>query len=450
MDSHLPSSKRIGPRPIGLWIIAASLLPAGRLPAAEKPQFVTRGCAAMVSLVPADPGELRHEIAEPPAHGRLSPVPGRPHLFVYRADDEFAGEDRLTHRPSDAPDSEPRSLVLRVLDPAPLSPGYFIPGRGTPGVSYATGAPARLAAHGLDRFPEAFAISSRFGREVSVYEADGSLRWRFQTRNSPWSVAIDEDGSIVTADYDEGGSYLLKLNPSDGDVLAAHHFKDWSIAFANPVGGGAYLLARRIRSDPADKGQVVLWSEDSGIVWEYPGALQHPRWAEMAGDLVAIADTFGHRTIVHDRRTGVDREWSDSFPNDLRWMPDGRLLVTEEHADRIYLLDPSDGSAELVLAAPGMEDLSLDAPAMAALNGPARRVDPDSEESRSRSSLEYSGLRTVYAPNGAVPLPEGGFLVADTDNNRVLFVDGAGEVLVSLSGFNNVEKVAPLSRRPGH
>lgn len=157
----------------------------------------------------------------------------------------------------------------------------------------------------------------------------------------------------------------------------------------------------------------------------------HPRSALLAGNVLYVPDLFGHQ-IAGYSFPGLQQLWAYDayYPNDIELLNDGRLLVTEEHSNRIYKLDTATGAKESLLNC----GLSV----YADLNATSAQI----------IEAELSGIlqapnghsicqNRLYSPGSTRTGPNNTFIVSDTDNHRILILDISGNVLTTVNNVNN-------------
>jgi outer membrane protein assembly factor BamB len=156
----------------------------------------------------------------------------------------------------------------------------------------------------------------------------------------------------------------------------------------------------------------------------------YPRAAVLDGGTLYVADTFGHKVKAFDFSSGALLWAVDSYyPNSLQFIG-GRLLVSEEHSNRVVWLDVTTLEKEIAVGC-GLDIFADPTATVAQIK--AREASGDLTKSNGRSICE--GL--LYSPNGASMQDDGTFLISDTDNHRVLHIDSFGTIIREIVGFNN-------------
>lgn len=191
----------------------------------------------------------------------------------------------------------------------------------------------------------------------------------------------------------------------------------------------------------AGAGKVEFFNVSSGVpvsqglVTEH---LSYPRavhWVGLGG-VIAVADTFGHKVKMIHLSTGklatnvTHNSFDVYYPNDVRPIGGGKILVAAEHENRIITVNYNTGDRELVFAADIAPYNDIDAtrqdivnhePASFVTTGrPVIFVPPKQEVAK-----EYADEPTCYAPNCAFFSAEK-LVLCDTDHHRVLVLDSTG------------------------
>jgi hypothetical protein len=279
-------------------------------------------------------------------------------------------------------------------------------------------------------FPSDFVALMQYSRTLVYFTRNGGVVWTYP--NEGRYVTVFDAGILVS------GEDMTQV-----DALDFSGMRRYRMHFALPVNyakvQGNRLIVVYSYHAPVD---IYEWSNTTGkgalVAQTLP--VSYARAATIQGDAIAIADTFGHRTVVASISTGhVLASFPTIYPNDVSWQGNF-LYVAEEHNDRILAYSMVTGEKFVVMAPPAPELWIRDLQAT-----PIATCGNDSPSARSRSSDVCSGAFTLYAPNGIALHPEGLF-VADTDNSRIVFAGSNGAVSV-LSGLNNPVKVAVVPAR---
>jgi hypothetical protein len=382
----------------------------------------------------------RIRLVEPPRHGTLRTGDSL-QFQTYVPNLPFEGRDSAVFRIRQTDGSE--STVLVVFDViAPVVPdfAYYVPGTGTTPPDYRIPNAARLVG---PAFPLPVIVNSDFGQVVERIQPDGTTAWRHVQPSPTSTVAVLNNSEIFVA----GAREVRVLDGASGALRRTIPIslpEGSALQFANPLDAHRILLSWFTATDISFIG---IWNSQQGWEWNSPQPYLWPRWAELSGNFLAVADTYNNRVVVQSFPSGrIITEIPAYFPNDVRFVNAFKLLITEEHSDRIWLYDLLTRKKILVISAPGpRSDLSLPFSTVEQLsNSVDLRMIPTSSSSFSKASTRSAGKNTVYAPNGAVRLPNGSYYIADSDNHRVIHVSSQGIVLSELVGLNNPTKVAYL------
>lgn len=360
--------------------------------------------------------------------------------LTYISKDDYIGWDTLrysVHRAGyDQPLAQGLTLNFRTLPFNDPELSHYVPGHGTVDFKYGIKPPVQL--DGV--LPCDIVIASVTGL-IERIDADGTTVWRNHVKSTTRSVSVlngevygYKKGAIVRIlDFSTGG--LKRI------IDLSNEFD--KINFVNAMENGL-LIGGTVNA----KGKVILWTLEQGVVWINPHSSAYPRWAARKEDVIVIADTFGSRIYGTDMRTSeIMFSKQVHYPNDVRFLDSDTLLITAEHEDTIYTYNISSGFASWVYGSHQNDLKNMRIPfrkRRRLATTPTMRIDPADIESKSKSSVEYSGRETLYAPNGAVAAGTNGILVADTDNHRVVYlrkVHGGFKIFGVLEGFNNPSKI---------
>lgn len=357
--------------------------------------------------------------------------------FTYFPDLGFEGVESLLARVHDD-QSSGASFVIELQIEQPTFPmlSYFVPGQGTIDVEEGDPGQASLSGQAL---PADIVVNSQLGKLIERLDRNGESVWRYQQPTQSRSIDYHDGEVFYTTNTEvqvlNGATGVLDRRiqlPSDtGYVLFANVLEDHSMLIGRRRVNGNYSV-----DQVTSTGELIQ-------SWFYAEVFA-PRWADRAGDRLVVADTFNHQVILLNIATDERVDIPVYFPNDVRLVEE-RILITEEHADRVWWYDVQTETRELVISGPGeRSNLSLSLSEIIALaNSPDSRIQPANDRSKSVSAVEYAGPRTLYSPNGAVAVGNA-YLIADTDNHRVLHVGANGEVLSIVGTFNNPTKVMPV------
>jgi hypothetical protein len=314
-----------------------------------------------------------------------------------------------------------------LLYPSNLDHSFYAPaGQETINVSFSKFTEPVLYG---EAFPSDFVVLAQFSNTLAYVTRSGSTKWTYPSIGR--FVTASESGILVLSAFD---TQIV-------DVLDFSGAFQRSLAFDRPVNYAKIEADRLVVVYAMEQAEVEIyeWSKTTGR-----GALQaksspvsFARSAALHGDRIAIADTFGQRTLVESLSTGKSlASFPMKYPNDVNWQGDF-LYVVEEHADRIVAFDTISQEEFVVMAPPSPEFWKTDFPSY-----PIEFCGGEGPFARSKSSDACSGEFTLYAPNGFA-IRNDGMFVADTDNSRVIFVR-SGSVVSALVGLDNPVKVAMI------
>ena len=377
-------------------------------------------------------GQRHFEIDSFPVHGTLS---GDKTSFLnYQPNPGYTGIDYAKYR-IHAGDraSNTATITFRVVLPQNPTRSYFVPEFGTVNSTEGTPAPPT---HTGSSLPQSFAVVSGLGRVIDAIGQNGNVLWRYQKENTWASLAVCND-TLVFCDND----IIYWIDNNSGHLLHTERYPA-KLLFVNPTPQG--LLVGEWTTDTEQ--HIAMFWPKTGLLWKLPQAFNWPRWSAIHNNLIVVANTYDSSIIGIDLENG-DELFSEDvfFANDVRFLNPQSLLIVEEHADRVWTYDIASKSRNWVVgAANGLENVNLDLDQLTELSH-TMRIDPSDEMSYSKSWRGYAGIQTLYAPNGAIALPNGGLYVADTDNHRVVYVDVHGKIVSEITGFNNPNKVSFLT-----
>jgi hypothetical protein len=329
--------------------------------------------------------------------------------------------------------SDPRPHLVYAPKEQPLTyqpildHSYYSPGYETVNVEFSAFAEPVLYG---EAFPSDFVVQAQFSKTLAYVTKAGITKWTYPSM-----------GRFVTATDSE----ILVLNSSDPQIVDVLDFSgvlQRRVAFDRPVNHAKIEAGRLIVVYAVEAAQVEIygWSKTTGrgaLQARSSSAVSYARSASLNGDRIAIADTFGQRTIIESLSTGqILASFPMIFPNDVSWREDF-LFVVEEHADRVVAVNTISHQKFVVMAPPSPEFWEASFPSY-----PNEFCGADTPYARSRSADACSGAFTLYAPNGFV-VRDDGMYVADTDNSRVVYVKD-GSVVSVLLGLDNPVKVATI------
>lgn len=315
------------------------------------------------------------------------------------------------------------------LSYAPITTNsYYSPGVGT--VNTANSLFVAPKIHGPD-FPAEFIVMSEYSSTLSKIDKAGNVVWiyassgRFAASNGTY-IFVSNATDLDTVDVvDQSGKLRFSLIFAD------------EVNFARAIGNRLIIVYNTIR--PAD---IYSWDDQTGIGPRQFSSttLSFGRGADIRGNKIAFADTFGLRTVIQSLDDGaILDQFPTYYPNDVAWRGDF-LYIAEEHHDRILAWNSISKKKFVVMAAPNP---TLWDPNIGLTTEETEYCGNDAPSPRSKSSDICAGDFTLYAPNGFW-LRKDGMFIADTDNSRVVYVKD-GKAVSMLLGFNNPVSVVALN-----
>lgn len=270
-------------------------------------------------------------------------------------------------------------------------------------------------------------ILSQFSKTLSRIDVKGNVVWTYATGGR---FVFSDEKYVYVSDLSD--LKIVHVLDGAGNLVRKIKF-DLEVNYVSTFGQHIAVVYNAIA--PVN---IYRWSSEAalGELTFSSLSVSFARSASLSGGNLAIADTFGDRTIVQSVIDGkIVMNRSTYFPNDVAWRGDF-LYVVEEHHDRIIAVNIITGKAFVVLAPPitGYWDPNI------VLGSAPRYTCNSGSPQRLGASDTCSGMMTLYAPNG-IKLAKDGMWVADTDNSRVIFVKD-GMVSSALVGFNNPVKIA--------
>ena len=304
---------------------------------------------------------------------------------------------------------------------------WYVPGYGTINVN--EGQTPNPAVMEYGPFSGDIVVLSDLGRSVDYIQANGVTRWRFY---EPYRIrGLQQVGNTVTF---ISATSVVVLDLATGEEL--RRIRLLHVGSMNsfvPVEKG--FLAT-INADGTNT--VMLLNHSHQIIWKNPYRASYPRSAEMVGNVVIVADTFGHRVYGVDITTDqIVFEYDEYFPNQVEQTDHG-LLVVGEHSNRVYLLNTNSGVRNVVYTcqASPFDNIYLTSDEIKTLEeGTSLLLEPD-KPTTSKSVC----AQDLYSPNGAALISRSHAVIASTDDGCVFEVR-SGTKTALICGFNNPANV---------
>lgn len=316
---------------------------------------------------------------------------------------------------------------------------YFSPTVGTVHISTDVGDP----------------VSTGEARNMVVTCADPKTVWGIVAGAAAWSVTEAEyvrGGMVFNGEfYYTCGNKVRVRDPATGAFIRDYSFPDATFINAVWVGDSMGFPALGVIYSGTGPDLVKLYDITSGqaLVHTSPAMVSEARALYVAAGRIYVASTFDHLVKVIVISTGlIESQTAVYYPNDVRPLPDGRVLVTAEHENRIFKWDPATDAREMVLSAPvaPFNDITKTKAEIEAATPTTGATEPtyspEYSPPKQIAAQEYHpGAISIYAPNAAFIDGAADLLVAPTDDHHVIIVRG-GVVVTEVTGLNSPVGVA--------
>lgn len=296
---------------------------------------------------------------------------------------------------------------------------FYLPGHGTLNVFYGMREEKPIC--------EGFAPGEIFilmgaGDAIALFNSDCSLKWLRPIGGGPSGTILGYTDSTIKF-IDE--QIVYEVSRETGETLSTED------------------IGTITKSDSAIFGP---WGKETALFVDgvaISETFTYPRdVTEYGSGLYAVADTFGQRVVVFNKKGEKLFQREFYYPNQATFLSADRLLVVEEHANRIVEWGLSTDEVSLLYGCDRhaiYTDLS---------STPSEILDLENNSTELvREGLgvcaQEFGSETLYSPNGA-SLYEGGLLISDSDNHRVIGVNEAGVIELEISGLNHPTKAVVL------
>lgn len=234
---------------------------------------------------------------------------------------------------------------------------------------------------------------------------------------------------------------------------------DAALAGAEVFGTAPHMLCHLV--SPLQETLLALDGEGQ-ILWRTGSELNlfHPFRAHIGEEVAWIADTGNDRVVALDLESReILREWGDhllplSQPRSAVPTPHGNLLICDEGNQRLVL---AGASGELLWEYGHPHDIMSPFYAEQTDSGSVLfcdkalhmvfEIDPRSKQiiwSYGANLIAGDGPDELCEPGCVRRLPQGGTLIADTGNNRLLLISPQGQLLRSYRGSPEIPLLRPI------
>lgn len=355
---------------------------------------------------------------------------------------------------------QPRLLSDAPLTAHPLQ-GRFNPATGaTP-----TGTNGRQAVQVYGVIPFPVLIAENKGISALIVRPDGSTTFRDTMAQARWCDVdpLTGYGLIGTGD-------LRTIRWADRQGRIRHQWTVPSAMVGNIYGihtSGTQLI---VNTENGASGETRIFTLDAngvptgtgtqiaaltgsqklarGMHFQTIGGVQKLWWCAFA-DPDNAQGCEGQLQLYDTATWALEQQFYAHFPNDVDVTPSGNVVYVDEHIDRIRrvpVVNGVVGSAESIIA--GSQSRFDYEPAVSSISANHLTVATGDGSGLASVAVEYSGLDTLYAPNGVRAVTEDTFLICDTDNSRVIYARiGSGfapEVLGVIALLNEPTKAVPM------
>lgn len=361
------------------------------------------------------------------------------------------------------------------LDLAPRT-GHPLQGRYEPGAQTPAGEYGMLPVHAYGELPCGVLICELGGPSALAVGADGRVLWR-DLKHLGRCVDVDPAtgrcvvGGRDARDPNAGGVVadyraLRWLDPATGALL-----HEWTLP--PEIAGLIYgfritdnKLVVNIEGDAANCA-THYWNLDAQrrptgapVALPFNGPAAYARSMLIRNGVLWVTATerpdnakgWHGAFQAFNIATGAQVASFDShYPNDIDLLPDGRLIGLDEHFERVRLIDPVALTIETAIASTeffaNYEPTSPETSYQAIIT-----QRPRVGGSLSESAVEFAGYDTLYAPNGLRAITNSLWVIADTDNGRVVIVRRGADWRVKVIGIvallNQPTKAVPMMPLP--
>jgi hypothetical protein len=267
-------------------------------------------------------------------------------------------------------------------------------------------------------------ILSDFGEVVQRIGVDGRLMWQ-RSLSKPHGLDL-QGGKLFVGE----GQTLRVLSLATGEDLQTFEFdqpllmmrqKEMLLYTVMNYKGRGSIRRYNISTNKAELEKASLFEAS------------YPRGLDIDASGLYVADTFGHRILRLDPNSlDILDESPSYFPNSVQ-VVNNRLLVTEEHLDKISNFDTRPLLRHNALAEYSEKSSNIH-----------QKKDDALEMKQVQNCYLNSSIIELYSPNDVVAVNDYCY-IADTDNHRVIELY-KGKLVAQLTGFNSPVNVRFVAR----
>lgn len=316
--------------------------------------------------------------------------------------------------------------ALGLID---FEPPRYIPGQGTRVISRAHPDPD-VTSDGLFEY---LIYADDIGGVVRRVEGDGSLGWTHRSAFGPRSLqsaggeVYFSDGDKITFLSAETGEESHTVAPSLGMLSCVSEVHQGTVYVCQLSFEGENIFSVDLATAKASNVAGLNTAAARSV-------------ALLDDQMLAVADTFGHRVLVKDLDTGVITEIPEFFPNDVAFTGEGHLLILGEHSNRLVSHNLQNGETNFLFGFRHPRNLGTIEPASyEAFSNSEMRLDHVELGTASKADARVAGPETLYSPNYFYTDQQTGCIVlADTDNHRLVILDEGFSFISEIAGLINV------------
>jgi hypothetical protein len=267
-------------------------------------------------------------------------------------------------------------------------------------------------------------VASDFGGSVERIDNSGRVKWR-RLFNAPRGIS-DYHNNLLVCDINR----IYVISKDYGEV---QWFFDlpFNVSKAKYFDGKIWALSHEEQSSLYE----IEYSENRVSIYEkISGVGKYPRDFDIDENYVYVANTLSHKIHEYKRKDNKLTTTTDSFyPNSVRILGDRHVLVAEEHLNSIALFDFINRTRVVRHACSSVELTKGDIKTMREI---ANRPINNGTHSPCRLTKDEFHRSDVFSPNDALYL-RNNLYIADTDNHRVVVVNGNTGAHTSIYPFNS-------------